>query len=1068
MNLLTNASWKVKYTPEDGDLLESFYVPVLSCAVRYDRSTGYFNAGALAAAASGVEYLVRHQGQMRLLVGCTLDQDEVNAITHGQSLHDTVGAAMLREHIDLHDADVLDALELLGWLVAKGYLEVKVAIPCDSQRQPIHSTTLFHEKAGIIEDEGGNLLAFNGSINETVAGWRHNWDSFHVYTSWTGTAEHVLAEERSFQMLWADKATKVFIVDVPQAVREKLLEFAPPDDALPRRVANLNGVENSDQAQKSKPSSPNESEPEIAINPPEHSQGLRQAIWHFLATAPRLPEGGAWIGAATCAVTPWPHQIRAFNRMYGSWPPRMLIADEVGLGKTIQAGLVLRQAWLSGRAKRILILAPKAVLRQWQLELREKFNLNWPVYDGGRLQWLPTPGKADNTCRIVHGGQWHTEPFVLASSHLMRRRERFQELVEDAEPWDLIVLDEAHHARRSGGGLGKDQRPNRLLHLMQRLRTKTQGLILLTATPMQVSPVEVWDLLNLFDLPSAWSLEAFLEFFAYAAHPSPTDEALTFMTRLFRAMEAAYGPVPEQEALSLTKGSRIKARKLLRAAREESSIPIRQLETSERKTLVRLMQGYTPIKCLISRHTRELLRAYHKAGKLSTRIADRQVEDRFVTLSPGERNVYEAVEAYIGTTYNQAAPNKRQAIGFIMTVYRRRLASSFAALARTLENRLLAVEQHQLLPMPDNFDRFEEDVLEEAVTETMDAEEAQELEQEALLLEEKDDIRILMDMTKALPLDSKAMVMLEEIEALRQDGYPQIMVFTQYTDTLDFLRTQVVDRFGEQSVLCFSGRGGEILEDRRWKGISREETKKRFKVGQAEIMLCTDAAAEGLNFQFCGALINYDMPWNPMRVEQRIGRIDRLGQAFERIRIVNLHYDDTVETDVYRALRERIQLFTNFVGRLQPILAKLPQAITAVALGKTENKERDRSDLVADIANEVNELEKSGFDLDAATGESELETNHPAPLYSLGDLRKILQRPDLLPPGHEVTKQLGPKDYALQLPGRDHPERVTTDPDYFDLHPESVELWSPGSPVFPILESQQNNSEVDSEILKQL
>jgi hypothetical protein len=86
----------------------------------------------------------------------------------------------------------------------------------------------------------------------------------------------------------------------------------------------------------------------------------------------------------------------------------------------------------------------------------------------------------------------------------------------------------------------------------------------------------------------------------------------------------------------------------------------------------------------------------------------------------------------------------------------------------------------------------------------------------------------------------------------------------------------------------------------------------------------------------------------------------------------------------------------------------------------------------------------------------------------LGDLRKILQRPDLLPPGHEVTKQLGPKDYALQLPGRDHPVRVTTDPDYFDLHPESVELWSPGSPVFPILESQQNNSEVDSEILKKL
>jgi hypothetical protein len=116
-----------------------------------------------------------------------------------QSLRETVGAAQASGTFRPHDADVLDALELLGWLVAKGYLEVKVAIPCDSQRQPIHSTTLFHEKAGIIEDEGGNLLAFNGSINETVAGWRHNWDSFHVYTSWTGTAEHVLARSGVFK-----------------------------------------------------------------------------------------------------------------------------------------------------------------------------------------------------------------------------------------------------------------------------------------------------------------------------------------------------------------------------------------------------------------------------------------------------------------------------------------------------------------------------------------------------------------------------------------------------------------------------------------------------------------------------------------------------------------------------------------------------------------------------------------------------------------------------------------------------------------------------------------------------
>ncbi len=115
--------------------------------------------------------------------------------------------------------------------------------------------------------------------------------------------------------------------------------------------------------------------------------------------------------------------------------------------------------------------------------------------------------------------------------------------------------------------------------------------------------------------------------------------------------------------------------------------------------------------------------------------------------------------------------------------------------------------------------------------------------------------------------------------------------------------------------MCFSGRGGEVRSaDGAWSTIGRDEVKRRFREGEADLLLCTDAAAEGLNFQFCGALINYDMPWNPMRVEQRIGRIDRLGQAHPAIRIVNLHYAGTVETDVYRALRTRINLFESVVG----------------------------------------------------------------------------------------------------------------------------------------------------------
>ena len=114
----------------------------------------------------------------------------------------------------------------------------------------------------------------------------------------------------------------------------------------------------------------------------------------------------------------YPHQVRAFQRLYNAWPPKLLVADEVGLGKTIEAVMLLRQAWLAGRARRILVMAPKAVLRQWQIELREKFNLNWPVYDGGQLVWYESPSLRGRNVRKVERTEWHREPCVLTSSQL--------------------------------------------------------------------------------------------------------------------------------------------------------------------------------------------------------------------------------------------------------------------------------------------------------------------------------------------------------------------------------------------------------------------------------------------------------------------------------------------------------------------------------------------------------------------------------------------------------------------------------------------------------------------------
>ena len=1185
--MLAARAWKLKYTPDDGDLVELFYVPVLEDAERYDRLTGYFNAGALALAARGIEGLVRNAGRMRLVVGCTLEPSEIEAIERGEALRDLVEQHLASLPLAPPDPASSEALELLAWMIARGHLEVKVAVPCDLDGRPIPSDGIFHEKAGIVADRSGDRLAWNGSLNETAAGWRRNWESINVYTSWGPEPGRVDDEEANFARIWANRSKRVIVLDVPDAARRDLMRFMPDSDT-PARLKAPDPASIRPAPEDTPGSAPVRAAAEDVALPPKESErlpaetpeplpaqtpagDLRSRVWAFIARAPSLPEGGIRVGEATAAVTPWPHQIKAFERLYDHWPPRLLIADEVGLGKTIQAGLLLRQAWLSGRAKRILVLAPKAVLGQWQIELREKFNLNWPVYDGRQLVRYPSPALRGRHRAEAGGHRWHEEPAVIASSHLMRRRERAAVLLEDAAPWDLVVLDEAHHARRRAAGAPQEGGPNALLRLMRGLEGRTQGLVLLTATPMQVHPVEVWDLLDLLGLPPEWSAEAFLRFFEDLEQPSPSSQALDRMSGLFRAVERSYGEVATEGARRLTALSRFKANKVLRALRDPASIPRRQLETEERRAALRIVQAHTPIRRLVSRHTRELLRRYFKTGTLTTPIADRSVDDRFIDMTPEERALYGAVEEYIASTWNQAGAAERTAVGFVMTIYRRRLASSFHALRATLRKHLdaIAVDDRDGLASSDEDDRgrlaglgeddrgrlassdeddrgrlvgsdeddrgelaglgeddrgrlagSDEDAPDdEAMDEMPDTDEIAELEQRALAAEEAHDIERLLDGIGRLPPDSKLESLKDVLVELREAGFAQTMVFTQFTDTMEFLREALRGETGPQALsseagpralrdeagpqalrgetgpqalrdeagpqaprggagpqalrgeagpqalrgevgpqaprgeagprlMCFSGRGGEIpTADGGWRRTGRDEAKRRFRDGEADVLLCTDAAAEGLNFQFCGALVNYDMPWNPMRVEQRIGRIDRLGQAHPVIRIVNLHYEGTIETDVYRALRSRIGLFETVVGRLQPILAQLPRTIADAVVSGAGREGAERTRVTDAIERQARQAEAGGFDLDAVLDDDVTLPDRPPSPVTMEDLDRVIGSPGLMPPGTDV-QPLAPREYGLLAPGMAERLRVTTDPAWYEEHAESVELWSPGNPLF--------------------
>ncbi len=1011
--LLRDRTWKPRYSGSGSELVRAFWIPALSCAVRYDRTTGYFTAPALTVAARGLEHLVRHRGRMRLLVGCTLGEEEVRAILQGEDLRATVGRYLGRNPLLAGRPEEADALELLAWMVAEGFLDVRIAVPCDGRRRPVADAGIFHQKSGVFEDRTGDRIAFVGSINETREGWLSNFESFHVFTSWE-ERDHLEEVERDFEQLWENRHARALVVDVPEAVRRDLLRFLPEDGRPPRRLREAEEV--------SVPASGCEER----AAPYVHDE-TRAKVWAYIAHAPHLP-GGEWVGEATSAVRAWPHQAHAFLHMWRRWPPRRLIADEVGLGKTVQAGLLLRQAWLSGRAKRMLVIAPAAVLPQWQVELREKFNLLWPIYDGRRLVWPDAPGlRPEERVRDVAPDAWHREPFVLVSAQLIRRRERARELIERAEPWDLVVVDEAHHARRRGADPDRNE-PNRLLSLLRALRKKTAGLVLLTATPMQLHPVEVWDLLDLLGLPPEWSAQNFLRFFEYVARPETMDaEAMEFMAELFRAVEAWDGPAAQElverviEAREL-RVSQLQRRHLLTALRDPARTPRRRLVGDARRAAVLVMAANSPVARRIGRNTRELLRRYRREGRLRETVPERVVRDEWVAMRPEERELYEAVEEYVANAWRAATPERRNAVGFVMTIYRRRLASSVRALQCTLEDGLARIAGE------------EAELLEEDLGREVDPEEIGDgLERSA--------IEQLLALCARVGTESKAEHLLSVLDRLAREGRLPVLVFTQYTDTMDGLRT-LLERRTDYRVVCWSGRGGEVREAGSWRACSRDEVKRRLVQGEADVLVCTDAAAEGLNLQFAGGLVNWDMPWNPMRVEQRIGRIDRIGQRHETIVVVNLHLAGTVEADVYRALRARIRLFEGVVGPLQPILARVPRRIEEVAA-----RGEAPAAAVAEIEREL-ERRRDAFDPLALAAGGIMEEPRAVPPLSLDDLACLLNRPDLLPDGVEVAR-IHESDVLWRDP--DHPEgvRVTANARFFELHAGSCELFSPGSPLFP-------------------
>jgi SNF2 family DNA or RNA helicase len=409
-------------------------------------------------------------------------------------------------------------------------------------------------------------------------------------------------------------------------------------------------------------------------------------LFQFVRDAPFLSSARS-LGAATAALTPWPHQARVAEAVIDDFPRRALFCDEVGLGKTIEAGLVLRQLLLSGRVKRGLILAPKSVLKQWQEELYEKFNLDLPRYDGGRF-W----NVADQPLPAHDGNPWDAHPVLLAGSQLAKRADRREQLL-NAAGWDLLIVDEAHHARRKDFIDRNSYRPNRLLSLLNELDEagKLAGLLLMTATPMQVHPIEVWDLLKTLGLGGRWGADedAYLAFFAEMRQPFHEVEWDFVMDLVQDELQAggeldrAFASQAAQE-LGAVKWSLLKELPARRGGRTQV---IRGLGVTAQPYIKELARRHTPLRRFLFRNTRDLLREYQRRGILKERVSTRRPRIIRVPMKADEESLYQRVDEYV-THFYQKYEAERRGLGFIMTVYRRRLTSSFYAVRCSLERRL--------------------------------------------------------------------------------------------------------------------------------------------------------------------------------------------------------------------------------------------------------------------------------------------------------------------------------------------------------------------------------------------
>jgi len=846
---LRDLDLRVNYGLGD-NLLTEFYIPVLSCAVRYDRVTAYFNSQGLAGAAAGLARFIEGGGAIRLMVSPNnWDARDIQALRGCYQIPEGLAARLAAALVPENEVQA-DRLAVLAWLVREGRLEAKIVVG------PV--VELYHQKFGILYDADGDGVAFTGSANETISGWERNAENLRTDCTWRDASqrESFQFHARQFEGIWNNRFDfRAF--PFPDAFTQQLLKLAPD-------------------------------------SPPLHVD---------------LPAAAA----TKPSVTFFPHQEKGVTYLVDAFPRSRLLADEVGLGKTITAGGALMRLLGDGQCERALILAPANVCIQWQEELAQKFGCDCPRLGARAVHWADGGRKA-----LDSSNPFAAHDLLIASSHLVRRPS-WRKQLETARQYDLIILDEAHHARRfaPGSDLKRNvKRSNQLLKLLDEvLVPRSRCLWLLTATPVQLHLVEFFDLLcALYPKAEAaasplrsWS--AFEAFYASLVEPTTKQD--------WDILGRGVGPLPvfDKKALpeTLTPAERKRLTNFGRNGRDPNADAVRLCAAGHRNLLLQCIQARSPGGRYMLRRTR---RQADIAGDFARRVPVK-VEIEFAT--PAEKILYEELDEFILRLWRKRRERERpRGFGFMLATYRKRLTSSWRAVSLTITRALAKqdVPADEIELMELGLDPAEADESAAKAYASFSEAERRKLQDFA------DRVQQMVDRED----DPKIRRLQSDIEACRAKG-ESVLLFTQFADTLHYLRTYLLGPYREQ-VACYTGSGGQIWRNDTWVPESKAGLTRSFAEGRIAILLCTDAASEGLNLQRASTLLNYDLPWNPMRVEQRIGRIDRINQQADTLDIRNYVLKGTIEDRVYEVLEARIKVFESTVGATQPILGRVEEVLT--------------------------------------------------------------------------------------------------------------------------------------------